>query len=121
MKKLITFIVVVVVALLSVNAQEVAIPAGDVNTNSTYVKGYTRADGTYVKGHYRSKPNNTNRDNWSTSGNTNINTGASGSRAKDYSSEAYNYGGGRTIHTGPRGGQYYINSKGRKVYVPKRR
>lgn len=24
---------------------------------------------------------------------------------------------GRTIHTGPRGGKYYINSKGNKVYV----
>lgn len=27
---------------------------------------------------------------------------------------------GRTILTGPRGGRYYINSKGNKVYVPKR-
>jgi colicin import membrane protein len=24
---------------------------------------------------------------------------------------------GRTIHTGPRGGQYYINSSGKKVYI----
>ncbi|MBK6497038.1 MAG: hypothetical protein IPG00_02265 [Saprospiraceae bacterium] len=39
---------------------------------------------------------------------------------KDYSSEAYNYGAGQTIYTGPRGGQYYYNSKGNKVYVPKR-
>lgn len=26
----------------------------------------------------------------------------------------------RTIHTGPRGGKYYINSKGNKVYVKKK-
>lgn len=26
-------------------------------------------------------------------------------------------GAGRVIHTGPRGGKYYINSKGNKVYV----
>ena len=25
--------------------------------------------------------------------------------------------GGRTIHTGPRGGRYYINRKGNKSYV----
>ena len=27
---------------------------------------------------------------------------------------------GHTIQTGPRGGQYYTNSRGNKVYVPKR-
>lgn len=27
---------------------------------------------------------------------------------------------GETIHTGSRGGQYYINSNGNKTYVPKR-
>jgi len=28
---------------------------------------------------------------------------------------------GRVIHTGPRGGKYYINSKGKKVYVKKKK
>jgi endonuclease YncB( thermonuclease family) len=28
---------------------------------------------------------------------------------------------GRIIHTGPRGGKYYINSKGKKVYVKKKK
>jgi len=37
-----------------------------------------------------------------------------------YSSAAQNYGGGHVIYTGPRGGQYYINDNGNKVYVPKR-
>jgi hypothetical protein len=85
-----------------------------------WVNGYTRKDGTYVQGHYRSDRNNTNHDNYSTSGNTNPFTGSSGSVARDYSSDAYNYGGGHTIHTGPRGGQYYINENGNKTYVPKR-
>ena len=92
-----------------------------INTNSTYVNGYTKSNGTYVQGHYRSSQNSTNHDNYSTSGNYDPYTGSAGSRAKDYSTEVYNYGSGHTIHTGSRGGQYYINSNGNKTYVPKRR
>lgn len=92
-----------------------------VNSSSTYVNGYTKSNGTYVQGHYRSSQNSTNHDNYSTVGNSNPYTGTSGSRAKDYSTGAYNYGSGQTIHTGSRGGQYYINSNGNKTYVPKRR
>lgn len=92
-----------------------------VKTNSTYVNGYTKSNGTYVQGHYRSYQNYTNHDNYSTVGNSNPYTGTSGSRAKDYSSRAYNYGSGHTIHTDTHGGQYYINSNGNKTYVPKRR
>jgi len=86
----------------------------------TWVDGYVKRDGTYVEGHYRQEPNSTNRDNYSTRGNSNPYTGSQGSRAEDYSSEALNYGGGRPIYTGPRGGQYYYNEAGRKVYTPKR-
>jgi hypothetical protein len=86
----------------------------------TYVDGYFRSDGTYVPGHYRKSSNSTNHDNYSTKDNYNPYNGSNGSRAKDYSSEAYNYGSGKTIHTGPNGGQYYINSNGKKTYVPKR-
>lgn len=89
--------------------------------NQTWVNGYYKSNGTYVQGHYRQTPNSTNHDNWSTTTQLNPYTLDQGSRAKDYSSEAYNYGSGRTIYTGPRGGQYYINSKGNKVYVPKTR
>lgn len=88
--------------------------------SQTWVNGYYKSDGTYVQGHYRQKQNNTNHDNWSTTTQLNPYTFENGSRAKDYSSEAYNYGAGQTIYTGPRGGQYYYNSKGNKVYVPKR-
>lgn len=88
--------------------------------NVTYQNGYTRKDGTYVQGHYKTRRNNTNWDNFSTSGNTNPFTNKAGSVARDYSVDAYNYGSGQTIHTGPKGGQYYINSNGNKTYVPKR-
>ena len=91
-----------------------------VNFNTTTVSGYTRNNGTYVESHIRTMPNNTNWDNYSTKGNSNSFTGSTGYRARDYSSGAYNYGAGHTIHTGSRGGQYYYNSNGRKTYVPKR-
>jgi len=82
--------------------------------------GYTKSNGTYVDPYYKTTPNNTNRDNMSTKDNYNPYNGTEGTKAKDYSSEALNYGSGQVIQTGPRGGQYYINSNGNKVYVPKR-
>lgn len=85
-----------------------------------YQKGYTKKDGTYVQGHYKTKTNSTNHDNYSTRSNYNPYTGNTGSRAKDYSSGAYNYGAGQNVKTGPKGGQYYNNSSGNKTYVPKR-
>lgn len=103
----ITIVFTLICGVLTINAQ-------------TYVNGYYKKDGTYVQGHYRSDRNDTNHDNYSTYGNTNPFTGSSGSVARDYSSDANNYGSGRTIHTGPRGGQYYINENGNKTYVPKR-
>jgi len=93
-------------------------------TNSSYrcQKGYVKkSTGTYVKPHYKTTPNQTNRDNYSTKGNTNNWTGTKGTRAKDYSNEAQNYGKGKTIQTGSKGGQYYYNNKGNKIYVPKRK
>lgn len=92
-----------------------------VNSQTTTVNGYTRSNGTYVNGYTRTRSNSTNHDNFSTSGNRNPYTGTTGTRARDYSSGAYNYGSGHTIQTGSRGGQYYINSNGNKTYVPKRR
>lgn len=92
------------------------------NTNSSvrYQNGYTKTDGTYVDPHYKTNTNNTNTDNFSTKDNVNTFTGESGTKAKDYSKDALNYGSGKTIHTGSKGGQYYYNDKGNKVYVPKR-
>ena len=131
MKKSLMFLVAIIATVLSANAQfnygssygtsTYGTSSYGVNTNSTYVNGYTKSNGTYVQGHYRSSRNSTNHDNYSTSGNYNPYTGSAGSRAKDCSTGAYNYGSGHTIHTGSRGGQYYINSNGNKTYVPKRR
>ena len=94
--------------------------SSSVNYNSTFVDSYTRSDGTFVQSHYKSMPNDTNWDNYSTKGNVNPFTGSTGHRAKDYSSEALNYGKGHTIYQGSNGGQYYYNSNGNKTYVPKR-
>lgn len=91
-----------------------------VNYNTTTVSSYIRSNGTYVNSHVRTMPNSSNWDNYSTQGNSNPFTGSTGYRARDYSSGAYNYGSGHTIHTGSRGGQYYYNSNGNKTYVPKR-
>jgi PBCV-specific basic adaptor domain len=85
-----------------------------------FVHGYIRKDGTYVAPYMRSSPNQTNTDNYSTQGNVNPYTGSEGTRAPDFSPGALNYGGGSIIYTGPRGGQYYIDGSGNKVYVPKR-
>lgn len=89
-------------------------------TETTTVNGYYRNNGTYVQGHQRTNPNSTNWDNYSTRGNTNPYTGDTGYRARDFSVGASDYGSGHVIYTGPRGGQYYYNSRGNKVYVPKR-
>ena len=89
-------------------------------SSTTTVSGYQKSNGTYVQGYTRTSPNSTNWDNFSTRGNSNPYTGSTGTRARDYSSGAYNYGSGHTIHTGSRGGQYYINGNGNKTYVPKR-
>lgn len=97
------------------------IGSSQVNPKSKYQKGYVKkSTGTYVQPHFKTTTNKTNRDNYSTTPNTNSYTGKKGSRAKDYSSGANNYGNGKTIQTGSKGGQYYINSKGKKTYVPKR-
>ncbi len=91
-------------------------PSPDVQYNS----GYIKQNGTVVNPYYKTKSDNTNWNNLGTEGNVNPFTSQPGTRAKDYTPEALNYGQGQTIHQGSRGGQYYINSNGNKVYVPKR-
>ena len=44
------------------------------------VGGYTKKDGTYVAPHYRTAPNKTQRDNYSSKGNYNPNTGKMGKK-----------------------------------------
>lgn len=122
MKKLLLLFGFLIVFATNVNAQYKTSSnySYSSHSKSTYVNGYTKSDGTYVQGHYRTTSNSTNHDNYSTKGNYNPFTGRTGSTAKDYSSEAYNYGSGKTIYVGSKGGQYYINSTRNKTYVPKR-
>lgn len=84
---------------------------------SGYYKPSTK---TYVQPYVSTTANGTNKDNFSTAGNSNPYTGTSGSRAQDYTPAASNYGSGKAVQTGSRGGQYYINNNGNKTYVPKR-
>ncbi len=92
------------------------------NTNPSvrHQDSYVNSNGTVVESHYKTNSNNTNTDNFSTKDNYNPYNGNTGSKAADYTPDASNYGSGQTIETGPKGGQYYINDNGNKVYVPKR-
>ena len=47
---------------------------------ASHVHGYIKKDGTYVAPHNRTSPNGTQRDNWSSKGNTNPYTGKEGTR-----------------------------------------
>jgi len=47
---------------------------------TTRVHGYTKKDGSYVAPHSRTSPNGAQRDNWSSKGNINPNTGKEGNR-----------------------------------------
>lgn len=104
------------------------------------VRGYYKSNGTYVQPYQRTAPNNTVNDNYSTRGNTNPYTGEEGTKPRSeynnvnssYNNSSYNnsynnsssnyptsssYESNRTIYTGSRGGQYYINSNGNKTYI----
>lgn len=113
-RRIFEILLISLIFMVNINAQSV-------NSSIRYQKGYVKKNGTYVQGHYKTRSNNTNHDNYSTQSNTNPYTKKNGKRAKDYSKGAYNYSQGKTIHTGPKGGQYYINNKGKKAYVPKRK
>jgi hypothetical protein len=89
------------------------------NTDVRIQNGYQKDNGTIVEPHYKTNNNQTNLDNFSTKDNSNPYTGQSGTKAKDFSQDASNYGNGKTIQEGPKGGQFYINDKGSKTYVPK--
>lgn len=107
-------------SLPSVSYSVPTLSQSTINALTTTVNSYYRSNGTFVDSYVRTMPNSTNWDNFSTKGNYNPFTGSTGYRARDYSLDALNYGTGHTIHTGSRGGQYYINSHGNKTYVPKR-
>ena len=108
------FLLVFVTFLTKISAQT--------NSSSRYQSGYYKpSTNTYVQPHMKTSTNSTNKDNYSTNGNSNPYTNSQGTRAQDYSPAATNYGSGQDIQTGSKGGQYYINSNGNKTYVPKRK
>lgn len=47
------------------------------------VRGYTRKNGTYVAPHRQTNPNKTKKDNWSSKGNVNPDTGKRGTKDPD--------------------------------------
>jgi hypothetical protein len=99
----------------------VSLASAQTNKSYRYQSGYYKpSTRTYIQPHYKTNNNQTNWDNYSTKGNTNVWTGTTGSRARDYSIDANNYGRGKTIYTRPKGGQYYKNNNYSKTYVPKR-
>ena len=53
-------------------------PSGNNGTHS--VEGHTTKNGTYVQPHRQTNPNNTKRDNWSSKGNVNPDTGKQGTK-----------------------------------------
>jgi hypothetical protein len=48
------------------------------------VKTYTKKDGTTVHEHYQTNPNHTQKDNYSSKGNVNPHTGATGTKTPKY-------------------------------------
>ncbi|MCP1765405.1 hypothetical protein [Bradyrhizobium japonicum] len=54
------------------------------NPNTHTSSGYTRGNGTYVQPYVATNPNGTQRDNFSSTGNTNPYTGATGHRTPRY-------------------------------------
>jgi len=85
MRKLLSTGLFVVFTFLTLCAQ------GRVNPNYHYVQPHQRSDGTIVKGHMRTNPNSTNRDNYSTLGNTNPWTGQQGWIPPDNKPSPSNY------------------------------
>ncbi len=83
-------------------------------TKQVWVNGFTKSDGTYVAGYYKTVSDNTATNNYSYQDNTNPNTGTQGTKSLYYNTTPTE---NRTLYTGSKGGTYYINSSGNKVYV----
>ncbi len=124
MKKLFSTLAVTVATMVGFSQSSTSlwdiVNTSYVNPQTTYVDSYTKLDGTYVNAYYKTTNNNTNHDNYNTLGNYNTYTGTTGSTPKDYTYDAVKYSSDKTVYTGSKGGQYYINSKGNKTYVPKK-
>lgn len=72
-------------------------------TSSHSVKGYTKKDGTYVQPHKQTNPDQIRRNNYSSEGNYNPNTGKEGKQRNELSSppkynNSYNNGQGKRLN-----------------------
>jgi antitoxin component YwqK of YwqJK toxin-antitoxin module len=97
--------VIILVAYLTYATNIIA----QTNPRHVYVRPFVRSDGTRVEGHFRTAPNSTNRDNFSTLGNTNPYTGEAGYVTPDFNN----------LSQSTRPTQVYtstiVNSNGKKV------
>jgi hypothetical protein len=69
------------VLLIAASLTAAAFGKGRSGSSSHGVRGYTRKNGTYVAPHRQTNANKTQRDNWSTKGNSNPHTGKQGTKA----------------------------------------
>ena len=86
----------------------------ETQNNQVWVNGYTNSYGTYVAGYYKTVSDNTATNNYNYKNNINPNTGTQGTKSLYYNTTPTE---NRTLYTGSKGGTYYINSSGNKVYV----
>lgn len=87
-RKLIVFAIVLITAPYACFARGsghsgAAVPGTGSKSSSTHVNGYVKKDGTYVAPHDKSTPDKKFENNWSTKGNDNLTTGASGTRVTE--------------------------------------
>lgn len=79
------WIALTTVLMLAATAAQAQYLSGTGSNSSTHTSsGYTRSNGTYVAPYVATNPNGTQRDNFSTSGNYNPSTGATGTRTPRY-------------------------------------
>jgi hypothetical protein len=80
-----------------------AIAAPVFSASSHSVKGYTKKDGTYVQPHKQTNPDQLRRNNYSSEGNYNPNTGKEGKQRNELSNppkynDSYNDGQGKRLN-----------------------
>jgi hypothetical protein len=73
------------------------------SASSHSVKGYTKKDGTYVQSHKKTNPDQIRRNNYSSEGNYNPNTGKQGKQRNELSNppkynDSYNDGQGKRLN-----------------------
>ncbi len=81
----------------------ISFAANCLSASSHSVKGYTKKDGTYVQPHKQTNPDQLRRNNYSSDGNYNPNTGKQGKQRNELSNppkynDSYNNGQGKRLN-----------------------